>query len=47
MLLKGFIVGRKGPILIHHHAASSDFIVHHEGDIMIVFCFLIKQDLEF
>lgn len=46
VLLKGFIVGRKGAILIQHHAASSDLVVNHKGDIMAIFCFLIRQDVE-
>lgn len=47
VLLKGFVVGRKSPILMLHRAASLDFVVNHEGDIMVVFCFLFRWEVEF
>lgn len=37
-------MGRKSPILLLHHAASSDFSVNHEGDI-VLFCFLFRQEV--
>lgn len=47
VLLKGFVVGRKSSVLMLHHAASSDFVENHEGDIRVVFCFLFRQEVEF